>query len=182
MFTRRLHSFTYSATNTAASFARQAKVSGPSLRVAGFAAMPIFMYCNTNVFCLPFKKEEEEPRMPAPSRVNPQLIENPRTIWEKIRSTLAHTLRLFQLILIFLPSVLTFPLKLFKPTEVLWLKMFVWSIEQAGVVWIKVFQYLSHRRDVIGEEMANNFNHLREHCPQHSFEETQRNFRASYGK
>lgn len=28
--------------------------------------------------------------------------------------------------------------------------MFVKSVENAGVVWIKAFQYLSHRRDVIG--------------------------------
>jgi len=29
---------------------------------------------------------------------------------------------------------------------------------------------LSHRRDVIGPEMAESFTHLRENAPQHSFE------------
>jgi predicted unusual protein kinase regulating ubiquinone biosynthesis (AarF/ABC1/UbiB family) len=41
-------------------------------------------------------------------------------------------------------------LRFFKWGEKLWLRMFVNSVEKAGVVWIKAFQYLSHRRDVIG--------------------------------
>ena len=44
------------------------------------------------------------------------------------------------------------------------------SVEYAGVVWIKAFQYMSHRRDIIGPDMAEKFVHLRENAPQHSFE------------
>jgi predicted unusual protein kinase regulating ubiquinone biosynthesis (AarF/ABC1/UbiB family) len=48
------------------------------------------------------------------------------------------------------------------------MSVFLWSIENAGVVWIKAFQYLSHRRDVIGEDMAEKFSSLRENSPQHN--------------
>jgi len=68
-----------------------------------------------------------------------------------------------------MPSVLAFPLKLFKFSEKFWLSLFVSAVERAGVVWIKAFQYLSHRRDVLGPEMADSFTHLRENAPQHSF-------------
>jgi len=50
------------------------------------------------------------------------------------------------------------------------------------VVWIKVFQYLSHRRDIIGPEMADSFTYLREQAPTHSFSETQKMFMEAYGK
>jgi len=55
-----------------------------------------------------------------------------------------------QLVFIFLPSIIGLPLALFNSTEDYWLSIFLWSIQNAGVVWIKAFQYLSHRRDVIG--------------------------------
>lgn len=60
--------------------------------------------------------------------------------------------------------------------------LFVKSVERAGVVWIKAFQYMSHRRDMIGPEMAEKFVHLRENAPQHSFAETKKNFEKLYGK
>ena len=41
---------------------------------------------------------------------------------------------------------------------------------------------MSHRRDIIGEDMAAKFVHLRENAPEHPFEETKKNFRACYGK
>jgi predicted unusual protein kinase regulating ubiquinone biosynthesis (AarF/ABC1/UbiB family) len=78
-----------------------------------------------------------------------------------MKSVLAHIVRFFHLLLIFMPPIITFPFKLFKTTEQLWLKLFVSAVEKAGVVWIKAFQYLSHRRDVIGPEMADSFSHLR---------------------
>lgn len=74
---------------------------------------------------------------------------------------MAHVIRMLQLVCIFLPPLLTLPLRLFRRSEKLWLDLFVWSVEKAGVVWIKAFQYLSHRRDVIGPEMAESFEHLR---------------------
>ncbi len=56
--------------------------------------------------------------------------------------------------MLFLPPIIALPLRLFKTTDKAWMKLFVNSVEQAGVVWIKAFQYLSHRRDIIGPEMA----------------------------
>lgn len=81
-----------------------------------------------------------------------------------------------------MPAIVLFPLSLFKQTKNLWLSLFVRSVEWAGVVWIKAFQYMSHRRDMIGPEMAEKFVHLRENAPQHSFEETEKNFKKRYGK
>jgi predicted unusual protein kinase regulating ubiquinone biosynthesis (AarF/ABC1/UbiB family) len=49
-------------------------------------------------------------------------------------------------------------------------------------VWIKAFQYLSHRRDIIGEDMAGKFSVLRENSPQHKFEDTQKTIKRVYGK
>jgi predicted unusual protein kinase regulating ubiquinone biosynthesis (AarF/ABC1/UbiB family) len=97
-------------------------------------------------------------------------------------SIFCHTLRFFQLLLIFSPVVILFPLKYFEATKKLWLKVFVKSVEMAGVVWIKAFQYMSHRRDIIGADMADQFVHLRENAPQHSFQDTKKNFEKLYGK
>ena len=58
--------------------------------------------------------------------------------------------RFFHLLLLFTPSLLTLPFVFIPPLQKVWIKIFVWSVEKAGVVWIKLFQYLSHRRDVIG--------------------------------
>lgn len=63
-----------------------------------------------------------------------------------------------------------------------WLGCFVKAVERAGVVWIKSFQYMSHRRDMIGPEMAEKFVHLRQHAPEHSFQETMKSFQKNYGK
>ena len=59
---------------------------------------------------------------------------------------------------------------------------FVKAIERAGVVFIKAFQYLSHRRDIIGPELADKVEYLRENAPLHSLETTKKNFKLSYGR
>ena len=76
---------------------------------------------------------------------------------ERIIDIMWHIVRFFQLWACFIPPIVTSPLLLFKRTEEIWLDIFVSAIERAGVVWIKAFQYLSHRRDVIGPEMAEKF-------------------------
>jgi predicted unusual protein kinase regulating ubiquinone biosynthesis (AarF/ABC1/UbiB family) len=73
-----------------------------------------------------------------------------KTRWDEVVDAFWHVVRFFQLWLIFLPPILTLPLVFFKNTENLWYDMFVTAVERAGVVWIKAFQYLSHRRDIIG--------------------------------
>lgn len=80
--------------------------------------------------------------------------------------------RMAQLFIIFFPSIVLFPLRFITLTEDIWFNVFVWSVEKAGVVWIKCFQYLSHRRDIIGEKMANKFIHLRERSPAHPYSST----------
>ncbi len=80
------------------------------------------------------------------------------SIWAKIEKNkpqgikkyFIYGLRFIQLGLIFLPSILLLPLAIFKSTRNIWMNCFVWSISKAGVVWIKVFQHMSHRGDVIG--------------------------------
>jgi predicted unusual protein kinase regulating ubiquinone biosynthesis (AarF/ABC1/UbiB family) len=50
---------------------------------------------------------------------------------------------------------------MFESTKKFWMDCFVKSVERAGVVFIKAFQYLSHRRDIIGADLATKFEHLR---------------------
>lgn len=69
-------------------------------------------------------------------------------------SIICHTARFFQLMAIFAPVFLMFPLKFFDCTKGFWMDMFVKSVERSGVVFIKAFQYMSHRRDIIGPDMA----------------------------
>jgi uncharacterized membrane protein YGL010W len=84
------------------------------------------------------------------------------SIWTKLeinkpkglRKFVIYGLRFVQLGLIFLPSILLLPLAIFKVTRNIWMNCFVWSISKAGVVWIKVFQHMSHRGDVIGDDLA----------------------------
>lgn len=89
-----------------------------------------------------------------------------------IWSIFCHIARFVQLLAIFSPVILLFPLRKFGFMKNFWLDMFVTAVERAGVVWIKAFQYMSHRRDIIGPEMADKFVHLRENAPQHSFKIT----------
>ena len=87
-----------------------------------------------------------------------------------------------QLLVIFAPTIVLSPLLLFEKTQGYWLDMFVKSVERSGVVFIKAFQYLSHRRDIIGPELATKFEYLRENAPTHSFETTRDYFKTYYGR
>lgn len=72
------------------------------------------------------------------------------SILGKIWSVLIHVMRFLHLMAIFAPPILLSPLLLFKRTEGYWMDLFVKAVERSGVVFIKAFQYLSHRRDIIG--------------------------------
>jgi len=50
-----------------------------------------------------------------------------------------------------MPTVLLLPLCLFKRGQEIWLNVFLNGVKRAGLVWIKTFQYLSHRRDILGK-------------------------------
>lgn len=108
--------------------------------------------------------------------------ESKKSILSTIWGILTHTLRFFQLILIFSPVIILFPFRKFNFMKDFWLNQFVTAVERAGVVWIKAFQYMSHRRDLIGPDMAEKFGHLRQNAPQHSFKQTQKSFEKHYGK
>ena len=148
------------------------------LTVAAFALLPAtyYLYHRQQQYLQPVKIELPQP---APLPNNPPQ----QCTWlNKAVSVVEHALRFLHLLWIFMPPLLALPLRLFTATQEVWMRMFVGAVERAGVVWIKAFQYMSHRRDVIGPEMAEAFSHLRENAPQHSFEETKRNFKAKYGK
>jgi predicted unusual protein kinase regulating ubiquinone biosynthesis (AarF/ABC1/UbiB family) len=106
----------------------------------------------------------------------------PRSIWAKIWHAFIHVVRFFHLMLIFMPPILLSPLLFFKRTQNYWMDLFVKAIERSGVVFIKAFQYLSHRRDIIGPELASKFEYLRENAPTHSLETTKGYFKESYGR
>lgn len=181
LFTRNLYSFASKAKPQLNKFSSQFRAR-PALLATGMASVPLAYYLKNSVFCIQPNQDEEKESVPVLSTVKPSLIENPTTFWEKFKSTWSHIFRFFQLIVFFLPPLLAFPLKMFKITEKIWLKLFVSAVEKAGVVWIKAFQYLSHRRDVIGPEMADGLGHLRENAPQHSYEETEKIFKIAFGK
>lgn len=60
-----------------------------------------------------------------------------------------------------MPTILLSPLLFFESTKNFWMDCFVKAVERSGVVFIKAFQYMSHRRDIIGPELANKFEYLR---------------------
>lgn len=68
----------------------------------------------------------------------------------KIRKFIMYFIRFIELGFIFLPSMVLLPLCLFDTTREFWLGVFLSAIKRAGFVWIKAFQYFSHRRDIIG--------------------------------
>jgi|688.fasta_scaffold203780_3 predicted unusual protein kinase regulating ubiquinone biosynthesis (AarF/ABC1/UbiB family) len=88
------------------------------------------------------------------------MVKGNESLWQIIWSILCHVLRFFQLLAIFMPAIILFPFRRFGLKD-FWLKVFVKSVERAGVVWIKCFQYMSHRGDIIGRDMADKFVHLR---------------------
>lgn len=67
-----------------------------------------------------------------------------------IYETVKYIARFIELGIIFTPSLICLPLYLFESTRGWWLNIFLNAVQKAGIVWIKAFQYLSHRRDVIG--------------------------------
>jgi predicted unusual protein kinase regulating ubiquinone biosynthesis (AarF/ABC1/UbiB family) len=81
-----------------------------------------------------------------------------------------------------MPPILLSPLLFFKSTKPFWMDCFVKSVERAGVVFIKAFQYLSHRRDMIGPDLADKFEYLRENAPTHTLDTTRKNFKKAYGR
>lgn len=99
-----------------------------------------------------------------------------------IVETTKYIYRFLELGVIFAPTMLCLPLCLFDSTRGWWMSIFLSAIQRAGVVWIKTFQYLSHRRDIIGEEMAAKFEVLRENSPQHEFSGTVETIERVYGK
>jgi hypothetical protein len=68
----------------------------------------------------------------------------------KISKFFSYCMRFLELSFIFAPSIVLLPLCLFDSTRQFWLNIFLSAIKRAGFVWIKAFQYLSHRRDIIG--------------------------------
>lgn len=88
-------------------------------------------------------------------------VQKSASFLSRVWSVLIHLIRFCQLMIIFAPTFLLSPLLLFKSTEGYWMDLFVKAIERSGVVFIKAFQYLSHRRDIIGPELAAKFEYLR---------------------
>ena len=94
---------------------KQTKMN-PMFRYTCLASIPLLMYFNYDIFSSTFKQKESNKQLIQLSTADTKLIENPITAWEKIRSCFSHLWRFLQLVLIFLPPVILFPLKLFKLT------------------------------------------------------------------
>lgn len=147
--------------------------------------MPLLAACYT-LIPAPIHLQDEEKTMAKDlsktAKEDARIVQKPPSLVARLWSVLVHLVRFCQLMIIFAPTILLSPLLLFKSTEGFWMDLFVKAIERSGVVFIKAFQYLSHRRDIIGPELAAKFEYLREKAPTHSLETTKQYFRDSYGK
>eukprot|EP00392_Amoebophrya_sp_AT5.2_P005507 g5516.t1 len=104
-----------------------------------------------------------------------------------------HVVRSCGLALLFLPAVVKLvPVALAAATNEegapalekaidAWLATFAGCVQRSGAILIKVAQYVSHRRDLVGDKVADRFYYLREACPAHSWNETQGILRDDLG-
>ena len=145
----------------------------PTFGLAYYAFMP----GNLN------QKDEKNWEQQLREEIQPvQLAPLQQNFWTKLQNAIIHLLRFMQLLVIFTPTIILSPLLLFESTQDYWFSLFVKAVERSGVVFIKAFQYLSHRRDIIGQDLADKFAYLRENAPTHSFETTREYFKKYYGK
>ncbi|CAD7947341.1 unnamed protein product [Amoebophrya sp. A120] len=104
-----------------------------------------------------------------------------------------------QLFIVFLPALLTaVPCLVLAPlfdidnldrveqplstkAEEVWLDVLTNCIQQSGAILIKVAQYISHRRDLVGDTIADKFYYLRENVPAHSYAETRKIVKEDFG-
>lgn len=115
--------------------------------------MPLFAACYAcfpNPIHLKDEKSTPVPLSHPASKEEDKIVQKPLSIWARLWNLLIHLVRFCQLMVIFAPTILLLPLAFFKKTEGYWMDLFVKAIERSGVVFIKAFQYLSHRRDMIG--------------------------------
>lgn len=133
------------------------------------------MMATTYGLCLPLSMSNDEKKMvKIEAKINydkplPSEVQQKKSVWTKIWNVLIHVIRFFHLLLIFSPPIFLSPLLLFDRTRSYWMDCFVKAVERSGVVFIKAFQYLSHRRDIIGPELADKFEYLRENAPTHPY-------------
>ena len=112
-----------------------------------------------------------------------EIIPLPKSFLTRMKRKIIILLRSFQLMFIFAPIFLLFPLVyISKRSYEIWLSVLVSCLERGGAVWIKAAQYMSHRRDLIGESLADRLIHLREKAPCHSFKETEACFKLQFKK
>jgi predicted unusual protein kinase regulating ubiquinone biosynthesis (AarF/ABC1/UbiB family) len=123
------------------------------------------------------ESKDSGPAVEAIPKEEAKVVQKPPTVLARVWNLLIHLVRFCQLMIIFAPPILLFPLMFFKRTEGYWMDLFVKAIERSGVVFIKAFQYLSHRRDMIGPELASKFEYLREKAPTHSLSTTIKYFK-----
>ncbi len=132
------------------------------LRIVFLTGMTGFIYFG-------FKASEQRRRLfssshihQIPDALNPESYENALTrknlsLFQRIIRMSEMIIRAFQLFLIFCPCFLCLPLIfLGEKCFDLYLKILINSIENGGPVWIKIGQYVSHRRDIIGLKEKNN--------------------------
>lgn len=125
-------------------------------------SLPLLASCAYMPASVHLQDDEKQSKMlpkPSPQEEGDEskLIAKPQSLLSRLWSIFIHLVRFCQLMVIFTPTILLSPLLLFKRTEGYWMDVFVKAIERSGVVFIKAFQYLSHRRDMIGPELAAKF-------------------------
>lgn len=90
--------------------------------------------------------------------------------------------RLCYLSLVFTPLILATPLTFVPSFRPVWLWMLKQTIEWAGPIWIKLGQWMSHRRDLFPPILIQYLIDLRSTAPVHTYKYTKQLVRESFGK
>ncbi|KAM9962556.1 hypothetical protein ACTFIR_005465 [Dictyostelium discoideum] len=89
-------------------------------------------------------------------------------------------IRVLELGLILLPSVLTFPCCFIPGVKELWWQLLLETIQFSGTCWIKFGQWISTRPDLFPDLLIEKFSQLHSQCPSHSFQFTNESIENSF--
>ncbi|KAM3140208.1 hypothetical protein pb186bvf_007761 [Paramecium bursaria] len=103
-----------------------------------------------------------------------------RRLWEFLR----RQFRLAHLILKFTPLALTFPIAYIFKKQLFdyWIDFLLYTIQDAGPLWIKLGQWASHRGDIFGKQVTLALEKLRDQAPPHSVKDTYKEFKLAFGQ
>eukprot|EP01080_Neovahlkampfia_damariscottae_P002307 gene2307-2775_t len=105
-------------------------------------------------------------------------------IFHRIYRFFLLTLRIFQLGLIFSPSLILFPLSYFSNFlfKNVFCKYFVFALSSSGACFIKLAQWIGSRRDLFNDDLIDACSEMHSNAPSHSFSQTKKIIESIYGE